>query len=137
MDCKLSNGDLVTLRNPNQVKERDRRKIESAYLEITDEAYQEILNSAKENREITKSRMTPADVEYMAHINDVCILALLEKWTTHDGVSVDKTEDSLGELDGQSYADLSGAAAPLIAKLETNFDPTPVGVESPTVPVSA
>ncbi len=137
MEIKLTNGDLITLRDPKNIKERHRRVIEGAYLEIDDSTYAEIVAAAAEDRAPRKGndRMTAEDMAFMARINDVCIVALIDTWKRGE-TDVAPTEDNLQDLDAQSYADLGGATAPLIAGIRLEFDPTPQGIDSPTVPVS-
>jgi len=130
----LSNGDIVELRDPKFIRERDRRALKLAYFTIDQTTY-DTLKGADEV-EARAVKMAPADIEYLDKLNDHGIVALIKTWKRGD-VNVVPGFEALQDLDMTSYGELSEAAAPLIEQIQLDFSPTPEGQESPTEPADA
>lgn len=135
-EVTLPNGDLVVFKDPSALTERARRTIKRAVTALSPETIAALADAADNGREITASMFTAADLVVADELNDASAVALIDTWTTPDGVTVTPTTDALLDLPSGSYDALIAAANPLIAQLSVNTEPNP-DPTSPTKPVSA
>jgi len=114
-------GGWVQLRDPKSVSERLRRPIVAKASQL-----------AGAVNEITDNNVSETNLTSMFEFNDLVAIALIEKWSFGDVVSL----EGLLDLPGKAYDEIQKIVAPMVSDLMPSFEVTP-DPESPTVPSGA